>query len=139
MPEVLLAFAHLYSEKTYIDSNALLYSSIQYYRLKLLAKDGSISYSNVLEFGGNDSKLQINVQPNPISNNHVNITVISPQTENAHLIVLNHLGLPVKTEEITLLKGKISKLIDINWIPAGVYSIIINTGLRNVQASFLKL
>ena len=86
-----------------------------YYRLKMVDKDGRFSYSNVeIVKVLNDNMVNFSISPNP-AKDHFKI-VLSNQNTIANITVINQLGNKILSKQIT---GNTS--ISIGHLPGGVY------------------
>ncbi len=96
-------------------------SGINYYRIKILNHNGSISYSNIrsVKFKSIDS---INIFPNPITKNQ-ELQIINPSSHKRNLTIINKLG--QKINQITIEPGR--NLLPINHLDVGVYFCIVES------------
>ena len=78
------------TEYNFIDNNGI--GIKQYYRLKLIQKDGSISYSNIAIVQTNTKINDIIVFPNPIKNNQFQIQLNSIKQQKVNWQLWNSIG-----------------------------------------------
>jgi uncharacterized protein (DUF1501 family) len=74
---------------TYKDNR--INASVVYYRIKGISKQGVPSYSKIATLK-NESKQEVRVFPNPVTNNTINIEFLSSINENVELTIFGTLG-----------------------------------------------
>ncbi|MGC4100369.1 LamG-like jellyroll fold domain-containing protein [Ferruginibacter sp.] len=107
---------------------------INYYRLKLLDKDGRYTYSAVAKVVFNNSDVELNVYPNP-AEKIITLQYASDQ-KTVTLTIFDQLGRAVLVKKLTnqnLLQEDISKL------GKGIYTIQLTDGTRQSRIKFVKL
>jgi Secretion system C-terminal sorting domain len=88
------------------------------YRLKMVHKNGSFSYSNIIEIKQlNDQN--ITIFPNPVSN-IVHINFEKHTTKNIQIELINNIGEVIYSKNYTSILDKIDINRNVNWKP-GVY------------------
>jgi hypothetical protein len=94
--------------------------------LKQIAKDGSISYSNIVFIKGVKLNTLVvgNVYPNP-TKDVVNVTIASPNNKNATVTVTNLLGKTVVSIASVLNQGDNTLQIKLGKLSAGQYTITV--------------
>jgi hypothetical protein len=110
------------------------YKGVSYYRLKQTDYDGTSSYSQIeaVNFGDNSSPLQLNIQPNPSSQNTVtNIVIGGAAGKDVLVVVYNSVGEEIYSKiTITGTNGDAIVAIDNTAkLSAGVY--IISASSKN--------
>jgi hypothetical protein len=85
-----------------------------YYRLKMVDKDGRFEYSNVIFLENKNKVKSLSVYPNP-SNGILHIVT---SNENSKLLIFNEIGILVRSYDSVLNK------IDLSDLPSGVYFIM---------------
>lgn len=104
-----------------------------YYRLKLLDKDGKFKYSNIISFVINKEGT-LYVYPNPAK---TEITIVHKFIDQpAQLLIINSLGITVK--KIHLMYGTEKTKINIQSFAPGWYSLRITENSKMETTSFLK-
>ncbi|MGB4844525.1 MAG: T9SS type A sorting domain-containing protein, partial [Ferruginibacter sp.] len=96
-----------------------------YYRLKMIDKDGSYSYSPVeyVKINCTASTNFINVYPNPSKEGFVYINFNTGITGAAKIALLNSVGQQIITKDITVVAGNNLIKFEMNKIPKGLYFI----------------
>jgi murein DD-endopeptidase MepM/ murein hydrolase activator NlpD len=100
-----------------------------YYRLKILDKNGSVRYSQVIKIEFRDAKLQIVVGPVPFKN-QLSIN-IAGEFDKIRLSVFNSSGQVVNTRELSSTQG--TTILNTSNLPAGVYVITIEENNQVVE------
>jgi Concanavalin A-like lectin/glucanases superfamily/Secretion system C-terminal sorting domain len=101
------------SDYNFVHVNTFAKEVVQYYRLKIIDKDGSFKYSNIIRISNPVNK-QFTVFPSPAQ---AVITISSSKNQQA--VIINTAGQILN--KIDLVKG--SQLIDVTALAAGVYFI----------------
>lgn len=113
-----------------VTDNQVQFGKTYAYRLKMVDKDGSFSYSDVrkVTVKGLEGNLQLSeVTPNPASNNaKVLVTVSEPMNVNIEIIDLN--GRRV----LEVMNGSLNSTREINFnlssVPSGTYTLVLRSG-----------
>ena len=127
-------FSYVFTDKNSLNTN-------YYYRLKQVAKDGSIEYSNIVFIKGlRISDIVINnLYPNPVKN-ALTISVASPSKKNVSIIVTNAAGKIVQTMESILKQGDNQLIIKTNKLDTGNYFIsVVDADKNTATESFIKI
>ena len=116
-------------------------SGVRFYRLKMIDKDGSFSYSFVRNLKFSDLKLGLlNIFPNPVGNT-INISVNAEAKENITLTIANMQGQRVFQKTVMVTKGINSFTEDVRNLTKATYIISIkniSTG-HEFHQNFQKL
>jgi len=106
-------------------------SSVNYYRLKLIDMDGSVSYSNN-RFHQKPTCLEerIHFSPNPAGNN---ITITSPENTPLSISIYQTDGKLVRVVEI----NSSSQNIDLSNLASGVYFVVFSSGQSMIKTERL--
>jgi hypothetical protein len=86
---------------------------INYYRLKMIDKDGSFTYSNIVSVRLTIDNYQLSIYPNPARDN---VTIKGSHITSVQ--VIDNLGRVVK---VVSLKDATNPTLSVNGLPAGVY------------------
>jgi hypothetical protein len=114
-------------------SDPKLISGNSYYRLKMINKDGSSSYSGVLRIF-NTKATAINIYPNPVS---TNLLLTHPQAlAGAVFQIISFDG--KKVGSYTAQPNAIETSIDVSKLVKGNYFVIYNNGKTTMTAKFIK-
>jgi hypothetical protein len=109
---------------SYVD--ALPASGINYYRLKMVDKDGQFTYSAIITIRTDVKALQVSVSPNPF-NNHVVIAVQSNTDEAVQFRVFNSDGKLVWRKTSFVTAGNNAQYFsDLQSLPRGMYILKVN-------------
>jgi len=106
-------------------------SSVNYYRLKMIDVDGSVSYSNI-RFQQKPACLEENIHfsPNPAGNN---ITISSPENTPLSISIYQTDGKLVQVVEI----NSAIQNIDISNLASGVYFVVFSSGQSMIKTERL--
>jgi len=116
---------------SFIDPKALIATTN--YRLKMLDKDGSYSYSNELSFVPS-KQTEFSIYPNPASN-VLNIE-FSPLIQNATAEVFDFSG--KKRIQKTLYENSTFTQLNISSLSSGTYLLRIYNGIKTINQLFIK-
>jgi hypothetical protein len=96
-----------------------------YYRLKMIGKDGSFTYSPVehVKINCKSPADYVTVYPNPVTEGMVFLNFTSESATTATLILNNDLGQQVKIKDVKLNKGSNSIKFEFGRLPKGIYFI----------------
>lgn len=127
----------------FIDTNILLSVSQKcYYKLKIVDRNGSISYSNILPIRINDilNDIEINAMyPNPFSANF-NIAIEALKEQTVGICIINKMGQELYKKGYKILKG--TTILDVNELtrlPKGNYSLQVFTENKKLIYTITKL
>jgi Concanavalin A-like lectin/glucanases superfamily/Secretion system C-terminal sorting domain len=98
-----------------------------YYRLKIVEKDGSVRYSAVKSVVLESSQMSYNVYPNPTADK-LNIEFVAERTQVIDFELINVVGQIVYRYTLQSKEGKNHLFFNTNSIPAGLYSLKIRQG-----------
>ena len=96
-----------------------------YYRLKMVDKDESFTYSNIVsaKFDFDKNAELISVYPNPVKGNNFTIQIKGFKNQEATLTIYNQMGQQVSSQIIDIQKGENDTLINAHQLESGVYFI----------------
>jgi len=113
-------------------------AGIRYYRLKQVDYDGTATYSAVKAVNFNNFSLNVNVYPNPFSN-EVNLTLNAEIAKDATVTLTDLTGKTVLTKQIKVEKGSNQfKLETESSLPAGAYLLTVQLGTERFTTKLLK-
>lgn len=94
-----------------------------YYRLKMIDKDGTFSYSQVVYLAAScETKNAIQLYPNPVLNNKTTLSIFTTlSVQNATLVIDNVLGKKVLVQQLKLNKGANYFTINTSQLSNGLY------------------
>jgi hypothetical protein len=106
-----------------------------YYRLKMVDKDGSYSYSQVehVKINCKTSNNNVTVYPNPVTDGYLFLNFSTESTGAAKIMLNNALGQQLKTLDIKVNAGNNIIKFESGRLPKGIYFIqIISTGNKSI-------
>ena len=114
-------------------------SLIFYYRLKMVDRDGSFKYSNIITITLPDVTDKLIVYPNP-SEGIINIRITTTASGTAKWKLINNTGRVVMNQTHHLRKGKNDFLINLELLPSGVYYFMLSgEGITDQKVKIQKL
>lgn len=123
---------------TYSDDVAALATSKVYYRLMVVDKDGSASYSKVVSAQlGSIATKQLSFYPNPVRDN-LFVQFTSTKQEKVSLKIINQQGQIVHEGTLQANVGNISTAINTNALAKGTYILQVKGSIVSVQKQFVK-
>ena len=127
------------SNYTYTDNDALGQQSlVLYYRIKIINKNGSFKYSNVISMSLPIAKAIINVAPNPVLND-LKANIISPITGNVLVRIIDNTGRVISQKTAFIKKGTNSFVQDVNQLSSGLYYLDISANGIIGRTKFQRL
>lgn len=108
----------------YLDEKPL--KGVNYYRLKMLNRDGSASYSNtrVLSF---DGSFDVVIYPNP-AGEKLQLLITSEKEEKLRMQITDMSGKVVLVKQLTANEGSAIRSVDLNGVQRGTYFLKIIAG-----------
>ena len=128
-----------YKSYSFTDGHPL--TATNFYRLKMLDSDGKYTYSNVVAFGGNQSKgiIVSNVFPNPFTDK-INLNIILDKAVPLDLRIIDIAGRIIFTTNLQGKAGSNSLQWDgLNKLSEGIYYIRITTPDTSLQQKIVKM
>ncbi|MFL5728773.1 MAG: T9SS type A sorting domain-containing protein [Cytophagaceae bacterium] len=131
-------FDALGSQPSFNSANTISYSytdlqplqTLSYYRLKILDKDQSASYSSIIQAAGSASA--INVYPNPATGGYFNVLIpVSASLEKVSISLKDGLGKEVISLDL-LSQGEILT-VPCSSLSSGIYMLSVQSGKFNVS------
>jgi len=97
---------------------------IYYYRIRCVAVNGKIEYSNIVKVLIGDGKPSITIYPNPITNGIINLHLNNLPAGRYDLKLYNRLGQVIVTKQIQRMSGSSTESIQWNYYLAhGIYTL----------------
>ena len=107
-----------------------------FYRLKVKAKVGAVSYTNVVRLSFSENSSGILVFPNPVRD-VLQLSIPSEKRQEATLMIFNVTGALVKTAKFGLTEGhNMVQMDSFDWKP-GAYVVNVKTGTENQWVKFI--
>jgi N-acetylneuraminic acid mutarotase len=123
---------HLFTDvKAFATNSATLF-----YRLEIINKDNSKTYSNIIKLNLFNAKQSIVISPNP-SFSTMTISISNNKTEAATLIICDMKGVIIRKENISLINGTMSKDINVSMLKSGAYIATLMSSQKQ-QKKFIK-
>jgi hypothetical protein len=122
--------------KNYSLVDAKPVNGTNYYRLKMVDKDGEFSYSEirtineVVSFG-------VSIYPNPVQNS-LNLNISSDKAETVQVEVLDNGGKVVATQEVEVAAGASTQGINVSGLSGGVYYVSVVGSEGQTEERFVK-
>jgi hypothetical protein len=92
-----------------------------YYRLKQVDLDGEYEYSNIVNVRFEGGKQQLTINPNPVQNGQITVTLPETDFETAEFMLYNAQGQMIQIQRIT----DFSTVIKTNNLPKGTYTVMV--------------
>jgi hypothetical protein len=115
----------------YTDRNS--YTGIRSYRLKMVYRDGSFTYSKIITLHSQSSGAALQLYPNPASDQ---INLVHPETRGAFVQIHNAAGNLLIIESIT--PGRTQTQISLKGLQPGIYQLTWYAGSERVAMQFLR-
>ena len=133
---------YLFSAKDEIKNNSFLDTTpnfgINYYRLKMINIDSSISYSYIKQAVINTPKYTYSLSPNPTTD-FLNFDISSFNSFKGNINIYNAEGRILYTEQFDIYEGNNKFQFDVSSLKAGFYYFVIQTtNKRIVDTKFFK-
>lgn len=93
------------NRQEYQSKYSLIASRENFFRLKLTTKSGKISFSKILRLNSLNFRREINIYPNPVTNNGF-INIYSPVTGKATIQLVTTTGQVIKSLSMNLTQGR---------------------------------
>jgi hypothetical protein len=106
-----------------VDNN--LVQGANYYKLKLVATNGTISYSNVAIVYHNQKGFEVTMLPTLVFNT-ATVQISTSQAAKGQLSIVDMMGRTVKSSAIQLLAGSQNLNMDLTNLAAGTYQMVVN-------------
>lgn len=106
-------------QNNYSIIDAVPFTGNNYYRIKIIGKDGAISYTVIVSVNMNGGKAAISIQPNPVYNRTANLQLNNLSAGKYQLLLYNSLGQQVYRKIIEHTGGSSSQQLS---LPASVQS-----------------
>ena len=109
-----------------------------YYRLQLLNKDGSVSYSNIVTIRFNKEKNRLTMLPNPFTD-YVKLTINAPGQTMLRITIYDGTGRVVKTQQNDLYAGLNYIMVGgLQSLSKGIYTLQTDNGIEKTQGKLIK-
>lgn len=109
-----------------------------YYRIQQVDKDGKSIFSPIRNVRLDGRMMAISVYPNPIKQ-FANVSMDLLEDSDVKMTIIDASGKQVQTIPMQLFKGLNVKKINMNTLPAGSYTMNINTGVERRTVNLVKV
>jgi hypothetical protein len=104
-------------------------AGVNYYRIKAEETTGKIVYSKVLSVNLGTAGKSLNVYPNPVKGNQVNISLSNVRRGQYDLRVINTAGQDIFKQRISTQGSTLTQTIDLpSTVKPGVYNLVVTGG-----------
>ena len=108
-------------------------NSNNYYRIKVINKDNSTSYSNVVQVKMESTSGDVSVYPNPVKGSVINVQFTNKEKGTYNVQLVNNLGQQVYNSKIVHQGGSASETLQLtSKLGKGVYQLVVTNGERKV-------
>ena len=97
-------------------------SPANYYQIKILEKDGTVSFSKIIALNNEQKEIQL-LSVSSFDKNKATLLVASAGTKKLHLLITDALGRRIKTVSTIVQEGVQQVSIDITMLPGGIYNV----------------
>ncbi|MEP7237119.1 MAG: T9SS type A sorting domain-containing protein [Ferruginibacter sp.] len=112
-------------------------NDVIYYRLKVIGKDGSIKYSNILAVRKVAGSKEINIAPNPV-NDYVSIKFYSDKDAVTSIVIIDNTGKIILNSKQKIFKGFNSIQFDnLHKFSNGVYQVKMQLNENTITKNFV--
>jgi hypothetical protein len=109
-----------------------------YYRLKMVDKDGSFTYSTILQLQSNgNNKPALAIHPTTVKNTAI-VSVTANTTENATISLVDMLGKVVERKQIQLTQGTQQITFSVSNLQKGMYTAVLMSNHTQLATRFVK-
>ncbi len=121
---------------SYTIIDAYPYAGVNFYRLKMVDRDGSFAYSDIIKLETIKKQIAvIQLYPNP-ANEFVNVDVQSDKKQKVNLAIYDMMGKQLTQNTISLNEGINNTIVDLKTLTGGVYILQYRTDKGITLGSF---
>ncbi len=117
-------------------------SPVTYYKIRLTAKNGTVTYSNTIAVVFNQLTWWLDyIYPNPVKSTS-RIHIFAQENMRCTLMILDIFGRVLKTETAQLIKGNNTLDCSIGALPAGIYYVRLHCltfDIKDLSAKIIKI
>ncbi len=122
--------------KNYSLVDAKPVSGLNYYRLKMMDKDGEFSYSLVRTINESISFV-VSIYPNPVQNK-LNLSFNSDKAEEVQVVVVDNGGKVVAEQQVEIVAGASTQGINVSGLSSGEYYVRVVSSGGEMEQRFVK-
>jgi hypothetical protein len=121
-------------------SEKISVQGLYYYKVKMIAKNGSIRYTVVRSIIFKQNGIQLLVPSPLINHSHINITVRAPDKAAVNIFLINVEGKIIRKFSTVSYNGSVNFLLDISGVAAGIYYVTaVANGIKANVVRIVKL
>lgn len=114
------------------------FSSINYYRIKQIDKDGKFIYSNIISLSTTKATINtVSLYPNP-TKDKVTLNINAVNAEEATIKLLDALGKTVVLQKASLVRGNQAITFNTQYLQTGVYTIVVAFANETITQKLIK-
>lgn len=125
------------NNSNYETTDLLPVKAINYYRLKIIYKDGTFEYSSVKSVN-NSGSFFVSIYPNPVRNNLL-IRINNERKANISIKITGMDGNIIRTLKYTVSEGSMIKNINVSSLSKGSYFLLVSSETEQAGIKFEKL
>jgi len=112
-------------------------SEYLFYRLKIIDKNGTEKYSDIVKIKRSDIGFDVSVSPNPAPAGNIKVTINSSVSKNVTITVFNAGGQQLYTEQRKISAGTSRQSLQVRSLAAGTYILSLQDGEKEIRKSFV--
>jgi len=113
-------------------------SGANYYRIKMIALNGEMKYSNIVVVKLNSKGTALEIYPNPVVGNSVQLQLSNWEKGNYSMKLFNQFGQQVLNRTINHLGGSSNQTVALGTLAAGVYELRLSNGTTVITKKLIK-
>ncbi|MFC4262109.1 alpha-amylase domain-containing protein [Ferruginibacter yonginensis] len=117
---------------------ALPKAAALYYRLKIIDKDNSFKYSEIIKVQFNVATFEVNIYPNPTATNNIAINIETTNTTALKITVVNNVGQQVISKAWKVTPGTTNFPVDVSTLAKGTYNVVVDDGKQRITKPLVK-
>jgi hypothetical protein len=113
-------------------------SGANYYRIKTISLNGEAEYSKIVMVKLNSKGASLEVYPNPLKGNSVQLQLSNWEKGNYSVTLFNQFGQQVLNRTINHIDGSIKQTVILGTLAAGVYELRLSNGTTVITQKLIK-
>jgi hypothetical protein len=119
--------------------DAAPYPGVNYYRIKMINKDGKFTYSSVVKVMITMSPASISVYPNPVAGSTTTLQLTNLEKGTYRIMLMNNLGQVVYNKQLTHDGGSATQTLEFDKrVAPGVYQLSVSGDSGRITTQILK-
>jgi Leucine-rich repeat (LRR) protein len=123
--------------KTYSFEDTKLMSGINYYRLRMVDKDGQYTYSQIRNITNNTAGFAASIYPDPVQSS-LNLNFTNDEAMSVQVEIINNEGKVITTQQIEVAAGASTQTINTASLSSGAYYVRCITANGETELKFMK-